>query len=87
MMTTETQPAMTVEQFKRQSAELASEFYAVLQGRTVSTGLVLEALMLVHRHITTQLPPEMLGDLSMAIAAYAGELLHSSQIQPPRTTH
>ena len=75
MSTSQAEPQMTRKQFELQSLDLAREFLAVLHGRRLSTGVILQAVMEVHRCIARQLPPEVQGDLSMGMAAYAGELL------------
>ena len=66
---------LTREQFEQQSRELAVQFYEVLKGRTLSTGVVLQALMTTHRYITTHLSQEERATLSLAMASYAGDLL------------
>ena len=59
MSTKKAHASTTREQFDQESSALATEFYAVLQGRTLSAGVVLEALMLLHRLETKRLPPEI----------------------------
>ena len=75
---------LTREQFEQQTRELAVQFYGVLQGRTLSTGVVLQALMSTHRFITAQLPQDERSAFSFAMASYAGELLE--QASPATTT-
>ena len=75
MSTSQAESQMTRELFELQSFDLAREFLAVMHGRKLSTGVILQAAMEVHRCIAKQLPPEAQGDLSMGMAAYAGELL------------
>lgn len=75
MNTTQEIPQMTREQFELESAGLAIEFLRVLSGRTLSTGVVLQAVMEVHRCIARQMSVDAQGELSMAMAAYAGELM------------
>ncbi|WP_177340898.1 hypothetical protein [Comamonas thiooxydans] len=75
MSTSQAEPRMTQKQFELQSLDLAREFLAVLHGRRLSTGVILQAAMEVHRCIARQLPPEVQSDISMGMAAYAGELL------------
>lgn len=88
MSTSQEMPEMTREQFELESMGLAIEFMAVLTGRTLSTGVLLQAVMNVHRCIASQLPAEAQGQLSMAMAAYAGELLQGiPAAQPSQTTH
>ena len=82
MSTTQKMPQMTLEQFELESNRLAIEFLAVLSGRTLSTGLVMQAVMSVHRCVASQLPAEAQGQLSMAMAAYAGELMQGLQPLP-----
>lgn len=88
MSTAHTAPQMTRKEFELEALALAREFLAVLHGRRVSTGVVLQAAMEVHRYAAKQLPVDAQSDLSMGMAAYAGELLQglpdSSQFQ---TTH
>ena len=74
---------MTREQFELESTALAIEFWAVLRGRTLSVGVVLQAVMEVHRCVASQLPVEDQGQLSIAMAAYAGQLM---QGLPPAPT-
>ena len=87
MSTKKAHASTTREQFDQESSALATEFYAVLQGRTLSAGVVLEALMLLHRLETKRLPPEIRGHLSLAMAAYAGDLLHESSVHTSQTLH
>ena len=75
MSTTQDMPQMTREQFELESTALALEFLQVLRGRTLSTGVVLQAVMEVHRCVARKLPVEVHSELSMAMAAYAGELM------------
>ena len=75
MSTTQEMPQMTLEQFELESNRLAIEFLADLSGRTLSTGVVMQAVMNVHRCVASQLPAEAQRELSMALAAYAGELM------------
>ena len=46
-------PPLTREQFEQQSRDLAAQFYQVLQGRALNSGVVLQALMDMHCYITT----------------------------------
>ena len=75
MSTSQAEPRVTRKQFELQSLDLAREFLAVLHGRRLSTGVILQAAMEVHRCIARQLPPEAQSDISLGMAAYAGELL------------
>lgn len=88
MSTAHTAPEMTRQEFELESLALAREFLALLHGRRISTGVVLQAAMELHRYTAKQLPLDAQGDLSIGMAAYAGELLQgipgSSQFQ---TTH
>ena len=82
MSTTQEMPHLTLEQFELESDRLAIEFLAVLSGRTLSTGVVMQAAMTVHRCVASHLPAEAQEDLSMAMAAYAGELVQGLQPVP-----
>ena len=82
MNTTQEMPQMTLEQFELESNRLAIEFLEVLSGRTLSTGVVMQAVMSVHRCVASRLPAEAQGQLSMAMAAYAGELMQGLQPAP-----
>lgn len=75
MSTPQEMPQMTLEQFELESTSLVIQFLAVLTGRTLPTGVVMQAVMSVHRCVASQLPVEAQGELSMAMAAYAGELM------------
>ncbi len=66
---------MTLEQFELESTSLVIQFLAVLTGRTLPTGVVMQAAMNLHRCVASQLPAEAQRELSMALAAYAGELM------------
>lgn len=82
MSTTQKMPQLTLEQFELESDRLAIEFLAVLSGRTLSTGVVMQAAMTVHRYVSSRLSEEAQEDLSMAMAAYAGELVQGLQPVP-----
>lgn len=73
---------LMAEQFQRQSSDLACELFKVLQEHDPSIGVTLHALMLAHRHITAQLPPQTRGALAVEMTAYAGELLDSTTQAP-----
>lgn len=75
MSTSQEMPQMTLEQFELESTSLAIQFLAVLIGRSLPTGVVMQAVMNVHRCVASQLSVEAQGQLSMAMAAYAGELM------------
>lgn len=88
MSTTQAQPQMTREQFELEALALAREFLAVLTGRKLPTGVVLQAAMEVHRYAAKQLPMEAQSSLSIGMAAYAGELLQGIPVShPSQTTH
>ena len=70
---------MTLEQFELESTSLVIQFLAVLTGRTLPTGVVMQAAMNLHRCVACQLPAEAQRELSMAMAAYAGELMQGLQ--------
>lgn len=82
MSTTQEMPQMTLEQFELESDRLAIAFLEVLSGRTLPTGVVMQAAMTVHRCVASRLPAEAQEDLSMAMAAYAGELVQGLQPVP-----
>ena len=75
MSTSQEMPQMTLEQFELESTSLAIQFLAVLTGRSLPTGVVMQAVMNVHRCVASQLSVEAQRQLSMAMAAYAGELI------------
>ena len=75
MSTPQEMPQMTLEQFELESTSLVIQFLAVLTGRTLPTGVVMQAAMNLHRCVACQLPAEAQRELSMALAAYAGELM------------
>ena len=79
MSTTQEMPQMTLEQFELESTSLVIQFLAVLTGRTLPTGVVMQAAMNLHRCVACQLPAEAQRELSMAMAAYAGELMQGLQ--------
>jgi hypothetical protein len=88
MNTAQTQPQLTREEFHQQSIALANEFLAVFRGRPVSTGLVMQAAMEVHRSAAMQLSPQVQRDVSMAMASYAGELLQGLSLpNSPQSIH
>ena len=60
---------MTLEQFELESTSLVIQFLAVLTGRTLPTGVVMQAAMNLHRCVASQLPAEAQRELSMALAA------------------
>lgn len=82
MSTTPEMPEMTLEEFELESTSLAIQFLAVLTGRTLPTGVVMQAVMNVHRCVASQLHAEAQRELSMAMAAYAGELMQGLQPAP-----
>lgn len=87
MSATQANPQMTREQFELESLALAREFLAVLHGRKLPTGVVLQAAMEVHRYAAKQLPTEAQSSLSFGMAAYAGELLQGLPPQSPPSIH
>lgn len=82
MNTRQDMPQMTREQFELESTALAIGFLSVLSGRTVSSGVVLQAVMEVHRCVARQMPLDAQAELSMAMAAYAGELMQGLKPAP-----
>lgn len=82
MSTSQEMPQMTLEQFELESTSLAIQFLAVLTGRSLPTGVVMQAVMNVHRCVASQLSVEAQRQLSMAMAAYAGELIQGLQPVP-----
>ena len=88
MTDSQEQTQMTREQIELQTIDLAREFLAVLQGRRLSSGVVMQAAMEVHRCVARQMSIQAQGDLSMAMAAYAGELMQGlPAFNPSQTTH
>lgn len=79
--------SLTKEEFQQAAGAMATEFFEVLQGRTLRTTVVMEALMQVYRFSADQLPPDVRADLYMAMAAYAAEQVHAAAYQAPMTTH
>jgi len=72
-------PSPTPEQraeFRQQAYDMASKIVDALQGEQPSF-VVLEALTLVHKFVTSSLPPEVVGYVAMAMAGYAGELMQA----------
>jgi len=82
MSTTQEMPQMTLEEFELESTALAIEFLSVMSGRTVPTGVVMQAVMEVHRCVARQMPLDAQAELSMAMAAYAGELMQGLKPAP-----
>lgn len=64
-------------EFQQLAMDMSCQFIKAIEGYQ-SPYVVMEALLIVHRYTVHQLPPEVIGQVSMAIAAYAGELLQSS---------
>ena len=88
MNTRQDMPQMTREQFEQQTVDLVREFLVVLQGRRLSSGVVMQAAMEVHRCVARQMPIQAQGELSIAMAAYAGELMQGlPAFNPSQTTH
>ena len=88
MNETPTPPQMSREEFLRQSAELACEFIFLLRGRVLTTGVVMQAAMEVHRYAAAQMPLEDQCGVSKAMAVYASELqLGLSPLNFSQTTH
>lgn len=76
---------MTQEQFQQEANELQLEFYEVIRGRTLRVAVVLQALMQFYKVAASQLPPEVQADLSIGMAALAGELLNApNHVQKPK---
>lgn len=72
-------------QFQQAAEEVAKKIVQALDGPQ-NTFVVLEGLVMVHRWTALQAPPDAIGQISMAMAAYAGELLqHSSALSNPVT--
>ena len=72
-------PSPTPEQraeFCQQAYDMAEKIIVALQGEQPSF-VVLEALTLVHKFVTSSLPPEVVGYVAMAMASYAGELMQA----------
>lgn len=64
-------------EFQRLSLDMGKRIVKAIEGQQ-SAYVVLEALLIVHRYTVQQLPPDAIGTVSMAVAAYAGELLQAS---------
>lgn len=64
------------EAFRKQALEMAQALIAGIEGPQPPF-VVLEALCLVHKYTVSQLPPHLLGQAAMAMAAYAGELMQA----------
>ncbi len=73
-----TQPTVQQrEQFRQMAETMAQTIIRALDGPQ-HTFVVLEALCMVHRVTTLQLPADAVGQVAMAMASYAGELLQQS---------
>ena len=79
-------PSLTREQFIKESTELQREFYEVIRGRTLRVSVVLQALMQFYKAAASQLPPEVQAELSIGMAALAGDLLDAPN-RAKRPTH
>ncbi|ART47579.1 MULTISPECIES: hypothetical protein [Acidovorax] len=74
--TTEPTPEQRA-QFHQQANDLASQIVKALEGPQYPF-VLLEALCRVHRFTALQLPPDAVGQVAVAMAAYAGELMQKS---------
>lgn len=86
-MTQSTQDTnLSRQQYEQLCSDLAVELVQVMARRSdyLRLGVALEALMRVHRSLAAQLQQSTRTDLSMAMAAYAGELMSPAD---PRTNH
>jgi hypothetical protein len=72
----------TVQVMELMANDLAREMYSVLQGRTFVTGVLLQALMVLHRGAVRSMPVEAQRDIGYAMAAYAGDLMATPYVQP-----
>jgi hypothetical protein len=72
----------TVQEMELMANDLAREMYSVLQGRTFVTGVLLEALMVLHRGTVRSMPVDAQRDIGFAMAAYAGDLMATPYAQP-----
>ncbi|CAB5646417.1 Uncharacterised protein [Comamonas aquatica] len=72
----------TVQEMELMANDLAREMYSVLEGRTFVTGVLLQALMVLHRGTVRGLPVDAQRDIGFAMAAYAGELMATPHAQP-----
>lgn len=72
-------PSPTPEQraaFREQALAMARQITAAIEGPQPPF-VVLEALGMVHRHVTFSLPTDLIGHVAMAMAGYAGELMQA----------
>ena len=72
-------PSPTPEQqaeFRQMATEMARQIVTAIQGDQ-KPFVVLEALCMVHRYVSSTLPPELLGHVAFAMAGYAGELMQA----------
>lgn len=72
----------TVQEMELMANDLAREMFSVLQGRTFVTGVLLQALMVLHRGAVRSMPVEAQRDIGYVMAAYAGDLMATPYVQP-----
>ncbi len=76
------------EQFVAEALALARNFLEISMTRKLPIGVILQAAMEVHRYAAQQLPKEAQGEISIAVAGYAGELLQGlSPLKPTQPSH
>lgn len=78
----ENQVPKSQEEFQQMSQLLALEFLRVLNGRTIHGGVVLAALMTVHRITATRMPIKTQHDIGFDLGLYAGQLLTAGAQAP-----
>lgn len=78
-------------EFIKQADSMAREIILAIGEKPLDAFIVLEALLRVHRFTCMQLTPDGVGAASMALAAYAGDLLQASAtgkgLVPPTKVH
>lgn len=78
---------LTKGEFQQEADALATQFFGVLEGRTLHATVVMAALMQVHFFTGTQLPPDARAAIYRSLATYATDLAHAVACLPPQTTH
>ena len=72
----------TIQELEQMGAALAKEMCAPLTDRVINTGVILQALMTMHRVAVRRLPAGAQRDIGFAMANYAGELIATPYAAP-----
>lgn len=67
------------EEFRKQATALSCELGAALVGRALPTFVVLEALMQLHRCLTSRLPADVKTDIALDLGQYASCLMLAAE--------